>query len=391
MPYNVPAGTRTIYGGRYSNPAWRLPIPALSWASIPTTLDEVDPADDPAVNPNFPSQPPWQLGTGPQSRVTSAFSGGAYCEDAKVFYVWGGGHGDYAGNELYRIDMTADAPVWERIRDPAQSTTYPGPSLDDGDESLGYYSGYDSVDDFQPRSYHTYGGLIVRDGLLYALPGSAPYKIGGNIPSCWAYNPATDRWTQLAQKPTTANNATFSSGAYDSLRDQWVYIPGGNNVIDVFDFGTQAWTAGAGGFTNFGASEARAVYYPPFDAVICFSNSLPGHVAYYELPLNPGVDAITASFSGSPPPETTNYGLVYLPSQNRIVAWIGGSVLYVLTPPASIAGTWAWSVVGLDDTTYTPPAQEPAGTWGRLAYDHDYDCLILVNRTIDPLIIGALS
>lgn len=386
MPYNVPAGTRTIYGGRYGAPAWRRDLGAFAWASIPTTLDDVDPNDDVTVNPNFPSAAPWQVG--PQSRVTISWGGGAYDEVSKFFYVWGGGHNDYAGNELYRVDMSTDAPTWERIRDPANSLTYPGPTLDDGDEGLGYYSGYGTTD-YQPRSYHTYGGLVVHGGLLYALCPSAPYKGGQNTPNCWRYDPYLDRWQIVDTKPTTANNATFSSGVYDPVRDQWAYIPGGPNVVDVFDFGTQLWTAGAGGSTGFTSTYARAAYHPGFDAIICFSDSVPGHVAYYELPLSSGVGATFATTTGTPPPTATTYGVVYVPSLNNFIAWVGGATIYILTPPATIGGTWAWSTSALDATNYLPPASESAGTWGRMAWDNELNCLVLINRTVDPVIIGT--
>ena len=38
--------------------------------------------------------------------VTNAWSGGAYDTKRGQLYIWGGGHADYKGNEIYALDIS---------------------------------------------------------------------------------------------------------------------------------------------------------------------------------------------------------------------------------------------------------------------------------------------
>jgi hypothetical protein len=79
--------------------------------------------------------------------VTAAWSGGAYDYIRKRMLVWGGGHGDYAGNEVYAFDT--EALKWERLTDPSL-----------GDKAS--LTDRDPLADGNPASRHTYDGLTFR-------------------------------------------------------------------------------------------------------------------------------------------------------------------------------------------------------------------------------------
>src|SRR5688500_2675426 len=52
--------------------------------------------------------------------LMAAWSGGIYDTDRERLVVWGGGHNDYAGNEVYAFGpLNAAAPKWQRLTDPS--------------------------------------------------------------------------------------------------------------------------------------------------------------------------------------------------------------------------------------------------------------------------------
>ena len=67
-----------------------------------------------------------------------AWSGGAYDSRRDLFLVWGGGHSDYAGNEVYAFDLASRK--WRRLTEPSVADRARTPAYPDG----------------QPRARHTY-------------------------------------------------------------------------------------------------------------------------------------------------------------------------------------------------------------------------------------------
>ncbi|MEM7356574.1 MAG: Ig-like domain-containing protein, partial [Acidobacteriota bacterium] len=74
--------------------------------------------------------------------VITCWSGAAYDSLENRMIVWGGGHGQYGGNELYAFDL--DLLQWTRLTEP---------SIIDQDDTAETYA------DGRPRSVHTYDML----------------------------------------------------------------------------------------------------------------------------------------------------------------------------------------------------------------------------------------
>ncbi len=70
-------------------------------------------------------------------RRITAWSGAALDTNADRLLVWGGGHADYSGNEVYAFDLRTLR--WTRLTEPSAV-----------DRSRGHYA------DGNPRSRHTY-------------------------------------------------------------------------------------------------------------------------------------------------------------------------------------------------------------------------------------------
>jgi len=55
----------------------------------------------------------------------TAWSGGAFDTTRDRLVVWGGGHADYPGNELYVFDL--GTLRWQRLTDPSPTTAIGAP------------------------------------------------------------------------------------------------------------------------------------------------------------------------------------------------------------------------------------------------------------------------
>jgi len=80
--------------------------PAGRWYQFPSSrLDAVAPSP----------LPPGYI-----AAVMVAWSGGVFDTDRDRLVVWGGGHSDYGGNEVYAFGpLSSDTPRWERLTDPS--------------------------------------------------------------------------------------------------------------------------------------------------------------------------------------------------------------------------------------------------------------------------------
>ena len=102
-------------------------------------------------------------------------------DTSRPLLVWGGGHSDYAGNEVYAFDLTTLA--WQRLTDPSVADRARTPLYPDG----------------QPRARHTYNYIeyVPSRDRLVVFGASGPYPAGGGEFSrdLIEFDPSTNRWT----------------------------------------------------------------------------------------------------------------------------------------------------------------------------------------------------
>jgi hypothetical protein len=82
--------------------------------------------------------------------VVNAWSGGVYDPVLDQLLIWGGGHTDYAGNEVYAFDM--GSLTWQRLTDPYTLIDAVGAVESSGE----YPDAQGNPLPQQPRSRHTY-------------------------------------------------------------------------------------------------------------------------------------------------------------------------------------------------------------------------------------------
>ena len=111
--------------------------PGTGWYSIPNTrLRTVCAADN-----GFPSV----SGASGCPAITLAWSSGVFDSTRNRMIVWGGGHNDYYGNELYALPL--DTLIPERLTNPGLPVASSGSCVDA------------IAGGTQPNSRHTYDGI----------------------------------------------------------------------------------------------------------------------------------------------------------------------------------------------------------------------------------------
>lgn len=142
--YNCDQGG-VIAAGRYHYPLWARSSAAGEWVAAPNSTLSTSGVGWSGGSPG---------GTGDYTAIVTAWGGGVLntvgITHGGVFIpgtflvIFGGGHGDYAGNELYAYGpLQADSPIWRRLIDPTI------PAADDVPRLGGY-----------PVSRHTYDTLV---------------------------------------------------------------------------------------------------------------------------------------------------------------------------------------------------------------------------------------
>ena len=308
-------------------------------------------------------------GTSDYSGIFKAWSGGVlntvgvYVGGSFVpgtwLICWGGGHGDYYGNEVYAFGpLEAATPAWQRITDP----TIPAPI--DTPRSGSY-----------PVARHTYDTLAylssVNKMIAFGAPGysNAGFTYASVDVFDFAVNPGGGSpWSALPNL-SNGNGLIGAFSAYNpSTNKAWALGTGNGTGLHCYDVAANALTTYAKDNPySAGASNYNVGAVIPASNIFVFVDA--GGVVRC-LNLNTPTDAIyTPSVTGSAP--SGNVAIKWDATNNRFVAKSaqGGRQLWFLAPgapPTAGGGTWAWTSVtpaGGD----TPPAASGSdyGYYGR--------------------------
>jgi hypothetical protein len=323
------------------------------WYEVPNShLDAVKPAVD-------------APGAEGVRAVMNAWSGGAFDTKRDRLIVWGGGHGDYSGNEIYTFDMAA--LKWTRETDPSRDVG--------GDEKSGVYP------DGLPRSRHTYNSIqYVPAADRFCVFGAA-----GLYPSGQTGSARTDCFD-------------FGAKAWSRLGDAKTYGIAAFSAVDPI---TGAVWAGKGTLTRLDPAAGTWGAQTEYDNDIEWTNYLTmeadpkrrlliavgaGKVYRWNLAATGGIRAESlATIGGSSVIGAGAPGLAYDPVGERMVAWSGGPDVYSLDPDAK-----AWTRHARTGGA-VPTSAEPNGTYGRFRYSAKRNVFVLVNRTYENVFLFRLT
>jgi len=296
--------------------------------------------------------------------IISSWSGGAYDVKRDRLVIWGGGHHDYSGNEVYVFDTPT--LQWSRLNDYSPDVG--------GSEASGYYP------DGKPRARHTYNYVAYvppPTDRFCSLGGAALFPSGqitlANV-DCFDFGTLT--WTRYDDAPP----GCYYIGAFSAVDGSglvWTHGAAGNGTFCSFDpqapKGSQwkkhyAW----GGWVSYAYTATIDTKRNQFVAV---GNNA---TTVWDLAA-PGNKPVTLATTGATAIEQiSSPGVAYDPKSDRIVAWNTGADVYTLDPATKVWKVHApSSMAKVSDVTGLDRAAN--GTYGRFRYVPSHNVFVVVN------------
>ena len=332
-------------------------LPADTWLDVPSTHF----ADACKLHPTAGA-----YATGGCDTIIAAWSGGAWDPVHSQMILWGGGHNDYWGNEVY--GFSTKTLTWDLL---VPGT--PIASVNDLAEVL---------PDGTPVARHTYDGLsyLTAENRLFAF-GGAKAPNGYSTSLTWELDMENKSWRQVDSGhtlPADVDGLYWMGSAYDEA-GHGVFMRNESGVYR-YDIAAAAWTRLIdAGYPPLYPSWSTTHYRRGvFDSKrrIFFtlggttSDGKPDFFAWDTVAEVPVYDAWVTTggddIAGGDAP-----GADYDPVADAIVAWAGGAAR------ALDMSTKRWST---KSAIGAPPKAVDAGTYGRFRYLPRYNVFVLVNR-----------
>lgn len=332
------------YGAAAEPPADHpvLKMPANSWLAIPRTPMRAVAAEA----AKFPKA----MGICGPAGVINAWSGAALDSRRNRLVLFGGGHGDYGGNELYAFDCSRLA--WERLTDP-----YPEPKDD----------GSDRNPDGTPQSRHSYGGLayLAHVDRLFALGGAIFRSGAGSCTKVWTCDfSANNAWQQDADK-APAPTGYDQMCTYDPATGKlwWGGRDGGGWCsLWSYDVATKAWAKKSK--TDVTGYSALAMDSKRGRVVVLIGD---GKAQLYDVRGTAAMQEV--ALTGGKGDKCFEVGFEYDPVADRYVRFGLDDTVHVLDPT-----TWAWTA----NQPAGAPKGKPYGPFGRWRYVAALNAFVVV-------------
>jgi hypothetical protein len=337
-------------------------------SGIPSTLGWFDVSGQ-QIAPNCPPDPST---TGSCYGVVDAWNSGIVDTNRNILWVWGGGHNDYSGNEIYAFNL--NTLKMTRANNPADPTPTCTPAFSNG----------------TPSSRHTYGGTVYMPNVDKMLVfGGVPYcPSGGFISDTWTLalsevgSSGTGGWTQL--NPTiSGNGGTGPSNGFGNSQLQ--YDPNTQLVfLNESTYGLWSYNATTNTYTFLGSDPSSlslhegTVIDPLHKLFLRFGDN---HAE--SISIAPGSDysVTTLSAAGCSGLEGNNPGLQWDPVLQLVVGWpnFGGTV-YLYNPVTDSCTTQTYSTNAPPDSDMTGTPSTTNGTFKRFGYFPAIGVYALVNE-----------
>jgi len=315
-----------------------------------------------------------QLGVKPD--VMGSWSGGVYDTSRERLVIWGGGHLNYDGNELYAFDfndfrwgfVTQKTPKEQRVKS------------------------VDVYDDGLPSSRHTYDGLqyIPTTDRFFSSGGSI-WGSGGCSGGTWLYDfnavPAESGWQNIEND----RGGCAMTSAYDPVTGHVWYTSGGNMYeFDPLNL-SAPWTKRMNGNVQSDMYMTMAIDSDRRKLVMLggtkWGSNTP-KTAIYDITNPATVTGGVVATSGATEIEDSDAaGFEFDPVSDRFVAWKGGAQVYTLA-----SDTLKWSRMAPAATNLiTPSAPNENGTYGRFRYVPSKNLFVVVNDMKQNVFVYKLS
>lgn len=310
-----------------------------------------------------------------QASIMTAWGSVACDTDHKALLsVANGGHNDWAGNETYKLLLTAESCAWERVTrrstasDPTQAFNA---SIARGDGSR--------------AADHAYSNRQYANGRVYMTAGCAyAGSLGYETTEVWYWAEADIGngrlgYTNLGLAGTCNGSdpaLVESNNAYDPIGGKVWHIPQNasspNDSYWSVDVSTDAITTYTVGLPyNFTAAWVVCI---PALRILLGRGDVDHSNALYRLDLtNPSGGWTSCTESGTPRSVAQDGAVFHAAagSNGKVYVWpaTGGTTIYTLTIPASADGTYAWSSASLAGSA---PTQTINGTHKKFGIFEDF-------------------
>jgi hypothetical protein len=275
------------------------------------------------------------------------------------YLVYGGGHGNYFGSEVYAFDL--ETCYWSRITDPCPqvSGVFPNAEYSDG----------------SPLPPHTYDFVEYHPGtnsfvLLRGITEMGPPSNSVTVGIMHMLNLDSLKWRR---SPKNTGDNLYSGGfsAYDSRRDVfWVEGGSGAAAFVKYDPNGQNGDGTFGSFQNYtkklGMTDSQAEYEPNKDLFV-ITGFRDGSSVYAVDLSNPTSSRVTLNEGGTPPSKSSTCGWTWSDRRQAILYYYSGADVYEFKAPAGDWKTeaWTWTKLTSSSNSVTP---ENWGTNGRGPY-----------------------
>lgn len=410
--YSAASGA-AVYAGMAASgglPSWVTSMAARTWKKVPlgNTFMSIDPELRADMNPNYPGQAPWH-GSGGHAAILNAWGPLVPSrDDAHLYTLPTGGHGDFAGSYMAGVDLMQEVPLWYLINRPSGALPGAAVTYNDGNEASGLYS------DGRVRSGHGYQNFLHIPGTtkVMQIVNTAMYP-AGNVTGpnkAWFHDVVTgaqsDAYDYSALTSVTPSNTGENSGfCYDSKRHSVWHVRGnGTTKLIQINLTTGAMTE-HGTANSWVGGCSKLEYIPTHDVILNLTN-ISGGSGYtvFDPVANSWGSRIPPAITGSPSAGLSGGsnpagfgGGGWIDELGGVVAWNNDSntteiSLLTMTSPTSLA----WSVVSVAaENTVVPPARVGgsgglANIGGRFGHLKAIGCCYLLRSATDDLYVFKL-
>jgi hypothetical protein len=291
-----------------------------------------------------------------------AWSGAALDTRRSQLLVWGGGHSDYAGNEVYAFDLRS--LQWRRLTEPSvadrgRTATYP---------------------DGQPRARHTYNYIEYVPALdrMLVFGASGPYPGGGGefSRSVIEFDIGERRWITGGRADVPPPGNLIGAQARIDPESGRVYVIGSQKAaLLAYDPAADRWSQ-LSPPTRVRVHATAAIDPGRRELVLIGSGGRSGGQALrWKLDAAGEVDDVSSRTTGDKQVESAyGPGFDYDSRRRRLVAWAGGSEVFVFD-----GDSLRWTRIPAPADSANPGPPNPTGTYGRFRYVADHDAFVLVN------------
>ncbi|RLA51357.1 MAG: hypothetical protein DRR42_10600 [Gammaproteobacteria bacterium] len=310
---------------------------------------------------------PQVLGATGCAAITVAWSGAIFDSRRDRLIIWGGGHNDYYGNELYAFNVQSS--TIERLNDPGLPTSA------GCTESI--------ANGTQPNSRHTYDGIeyIEATDEMFVFGGSLACGAGDFGSDTWTYDFKANRWQQRSPSGPIPRGDAGMLTAYDPVTGL-VYVHDRQHLYS-FDSRNNRYTRLSSSPVSLGYHLAATIDPVRRVFLIVGFDSAAGSGAVYSYDIDQGSSYAMRRIStsgGGPVINAVYPGVDFDKAAGQVVGWSGNSVNSVFSLDL---GKNEWN-----ETAYSGgPVAVGNGTHGRWRYSAASGVFVLANRVNDNIFV----